>query len=140
MKLYWIDNESRYVHRLSDIPKGNEVVVHEIPTDLSGLMAHLNELHKIIAEKPVEQVIGDFHPAMLETSEEVVFPAEPGPVFEPLPAPVPRDMSAGAVLARMDQPGIDVDGVVEAIAKAKGYALRRYSGAVAVRFEEMSKK
>lgn len=46
MKLYWIESEHRYVHRKDDIPKGANSEVHDIPTDLAGLMGFLNELHQ----------------------------------------------------------------------------------------------
>lgn len=51
------------------------------------------------------------------------------------PASAQRDMSACATLARMDNPGIDVDGICETIGKAKGHALKRYAGAVAIAFQ-----
>jgi hypothetical protein len=47
-------------------------------------------------------------------------------------------MSASAALARMDNPGIDVDGICETIGKARGYALKRYAGAVAIAFQGLA--
>ena len=64
----------------------------------------------------------------------VVPPADP-----PRPAPVPLPLDAASVLARMDNPALDLDGIIEAIALMRGgYALKRVAGAVAVRFEELS--
>ncbi|WIW89604.1 hypothetical protein K3M67_06500 [Sphingobium sp. V4] len=51
---------------------------------------------------------------------------------------VERDMSASATLARMDNPGIDVDGICEAIGRARGYALKRYAAAVAIAFQVLA--
>jgi hypothetical protein len=52
MKLYFITAEHRYVHRQSDIPKGADFRVDEVPTDLAGLMSHLNVLHQQMKEPP----------------------------------------------------------------------------------------
>jgi hypothetical protein len=49
-----------------------------------------------------------------------------------------RDMSAEATLSRVDNPGVDVDAIVETIGKADGYALKRYAGAVALAFREIA--
>lgn len=49
-------------------------------------------------------------------------------------------LDAASVLARMDNPDLDLDAIVEAIAVMKGgYALKRVAGAVAIRFEELSR-
>lgn len=49
-------------------------------------------------------------------------------------------MDASAVIARMDNPGGKIDDVIEFIAKMRGgHALKRVAGAVAMRFEELSK-
>lgn len=53
------------------------------------------------------------------------------------PASIARAMDAAAILSRTDNPGVDVDATVEIIAKAKGYALKRYAGAVAVAFHAL---
>lgn len=143
MKLYWIEQESRYVHRLSDLPKGTEPVVHDIPTDLAGLMGLLNELHaKAVVETKeqasdpvgVEEMFPDGDP--IDTAPERIVHA--------LPAPEPdytqsRYSDAASQLARIDNPGVPVDQIVETIGKSSGYALRRYSGAVATRFQELAK-
>lgn len=58
MKLYFLIDEKRYVHRQSDIPKGADFEPQDIPTDLAGLMAHLNALWKNFqgAEAPSTEV------------------------------------------------------------------------------------
>jgi hypothetical protein len=57
-----------------------------------------------------------------------------------LPKPGKLDMDAGAVLARLDGGGPIVDQIVKAIHEAKGYALRSFAGAVAVRFQRLSER
>lgn len=58
------------------------------------------------------------------------------------PAPdaprTPVETTTEATLSRIDNPGIDVDGIVEIIGAAKGWALKRYSGAVAVAFQMLT--
>ena len=140
MKLYWLEAENRYVHRQADIPKGMEAEPQDIPTDLPSLMAHLNSLHEALAktEQPTYTFIEQVPKAPL-----IDFPPPPPPpsgddglaYVDPDPP-----MSACAVLSRIDNPKIPVDDVVETIGTSKGYALRRYAGAVALRFEELSKK
>lgn len=53
----------------------------------------------------------------------------------------PRDMSAGANLARMEavRQGVDIDLMIETIATAGTATLKRFAGAVAVRFGELAK-
>lgn len=86
----------------------------DVPTDKAGLIAFLNA-------------------------------AAPAPVIvtSPVPAPAPsspRPQDAGSILARLDNPALDLDTVIEAIAAMKGgHALKRVAGAVAIRFEELSR-
>lgn len=88
----------------------------KVPTDKAGLIAYLNE----------------HLPAP-------VVPERSAVALPPVAAERPiRDMSAGAVLARSDNPGLDVDAVVETIMAASGYALKRFSGAVAVAFQKLT--
>lgn len=76
-----------------------------------------------------------------------VFPDAPEPsvpvasgIEQPRPSPASLPRDAASVLARMDNPALDLDSVVEAIALMKGgYALKRVAGAVAIRFEELSR-
>jgi len=149
VKLYWIESEGRYVHRLSDIPKGEPVDQREIPTDQPGLMAHLNGIAKRALEerRSLMQTIESFKndgpdtPYLDPVREQT--PPEPLPEPEMIPSgfidPDPP-MCATSILSRIDNPKIPVDDVVETIGTSKGYALRRYAGAVALRFEELSKK
>jgi hypothetical protein len=51
----------------------------------------------------------------------------------------PRDNSATAHLSRIDHPGVDVDAMIELIARSDGATLKRFAGAVAVRFAELAK-
>jgi len=66
--------------------------------------------------------------------------AAPPPV-EQLTPPTPSPaQDATSVLARIDNPRLDLHGIVEAIARMKGgYARKRVAGAVAIRFEELSR-
>lgn len=85
----------------------------DVPTDKPGLIAYLNELA----------------PA----------PRQSSAAAPPMAAEQPsRDMSAGAVLARSDNPGLDVDGIVEAIISAKGIAAGRFATAVAIAFQNIA--
>lgn len=70
MKLYFLPDEKRYVHRLSDVPKGVVPEIHDIATDLAGLMEQLNRLHEEIASwkeaannpaHPPAPVVGEIH-------------------------------------------------------------------------------
>lgn len=72
--------------------------------------------------------------------------ATPLPIATPAIAPrieattKPASLDATSVLARMENPGISIDAIVEGIAAMKGgYALKRIAGAVAIRFEELSR-
>jgi len=163
MFLYWLASENRYVHRQSDIPKGVDSERVDVPTDTAGLMAYLNNLvlnrgKPLDHPAPGEQLLTSPEPVtlgdpcncavvttakdaaqVLATGAGVAFEGEPGIVLPQLPEQPRRalPMDAGAILSRIDNPG--VEGVVEAIGKAKGYALRRYAGAVAIRFQELEK-
>lgn len=158
MKLYWLAAENRYVHRQSDIPKGVSAEQQDIATDLLSLMALLNALHRDLAQaKEARDLLGNC--AVADTQEKadaiaatgagvgIEAPEELYPDGDPVeaePEPVvckPRvDMSASGVLSRIDSPGVPVDDVVETIGKAPMYALKRYSGAVAVRFQELANR
>lgn len=134
MFLYWIESERRYVHRKDDIPKGLPIDRVDVPTSTEGLMGYLNGLVATSSLEVVEQEIAELLPSPSVTSEP-----EPAPPPEIVPAREQPPMSAEAVLSRIDSPGVDVEGVVEAIAKARGHALKRYAGAVAIRFHELEK-
>ena len=69
-------------------------------------------------------------------------PAPTGPALVEDQVLTPRRpaFDAASVLARMDNSQLDLDAVVEAIATMSGgYALKRVAGAVAIRFEELSR-
>lgn len=144
---------------------GNDYESIEVPTDKPSLLTWLNEFdvrpgaapvrEQTPAPEPVEAPPAPdreqpteidptkMRPAQLERFEAVArklgwTPPGETPPPPPAPEPAPRkitDMSATATLSRMDNPGVDVDGICETIGKAKGWALRRYAGAVAVAFQ-----
>lgn len=85
----------------------------DVPTDKAGLLAFLND------NAPPPQI------------------AAPAP---PPPPPSPPALDAASILARMDNPEVCIDAIVEGIAHMKGgYALKRVAGAVAIRFEELAR-
>lgn len=98
----------------------------EVPTDKAGLLAFLNE-----------NALGPLAPIDPPSAP----PVAGVPIvqaFAPAAAPLPLD--AISVLARMDNPALSIDAMVEGIARMKGgYALKRVAGAVAIRFEELSR-
>lgn len=92
----------------------------EVPTDKTGLIGFLNE-------------------------NALAIPARPAPTPPTVPTPaiethLEAALDATSVLARMDNPGLGIDAIIEGIAAMKGgYALKRVAGAVAIRFEELSR-
>lgn len=94
----------------------------DVPTDKAGLLVFLNENAPAITQ-----------------------PGAPPPPLPPTaatqpPAPAPLVLDATSILARMDNPGLNIDAIVNGIAALKGgYALKRVAGAVAVRFEELAR-
>lgn len=75
-------------------------------------------------------------------------PLAPTPPVAPAPAiplhveatAAPKALDSASVLAQMDNPSLSIDTIVEGIAAMKGgYALKRVAGAVAIRFEELSR-
>lgn len=75
------------------------------------------------------------------SAEPAPAPASAAPPPGEQTSPLPHfAFDAASVLARMDNPLLDLDAIVEAIARMKGgYALKRVAGAVAIRFEELSR-
>ncbi len=95
----------------------------DVPTGKAELIAFLNENA----------------PGTPATPASPPAPAAP-PVEQLRPAPAPLPLDAASVLARMDNPALDLDAIIETIARMKGgYALKGVAGAVAVRFEELSR-
>lgn len=90
----------------------------DVATDKAGLIAFLNE-----------------------TAPASPVPSLP-PVAPPPSPPLPSHaLDAGSILSRLDNPTLDLDGIVEAIAAMQGgHALKRIAGAVAMRFEELSRR
>ena len=62
----------------------------------------------------------------------------PDPVNDPAPLSTPTDSTADVQLSRMENPGLDIDGIVEFTANATGYALKRIAGAVAAAFSRLA--
>lgn len=98
----------------------------EVPTDKPQLLAFLNG-HRVGASRRVEE----------RTERLEAPPVAPRPLSTPTAPPRP-DMTASAILARMDNPKEDVDGTIERIAKSKGHALKRYAGAVAMAYQGLA--
>lgn len=136
MFLYWLAAERRYVHRQSDIPKGVESERVDVPTDTAGLMAYLNSLVKIEADP--NPAPGEMPLAAIPISADTPI-GEIEEVKEVFIDNKPVPMNAIALLSRVDSPGVNVEGVIEAIAKARGYALARYASAIAIRYQELDK-
>lgn len=59
---------------------------------------------------------------------------------DPAAPRTPVETTTEATLSRIDNPGVDVDGIVEIIGASTGWALKRYSGAVAVAFQMLTTK
>lgn len=108
----------------------------EVPTDKDGLMAFLNRA-KIAPANAVGAP-----PVITAPEPEVEVEVEDDIADllgeEPVAPPRAVDMSASGTLSRMDNPDIRVDDVVEAIGKSKMHALKRFAGAVAMRFQELA--
>lgn len=95
-----------------------------VPVDKDGLIGYLNALRSASSiATAVQRPQADYSPEAVERNGG--FPAS-------------CDMSATASLSRMNNPSMDVDGIVEAIMTAKDYALKRFAGAVAVAFKNLS--
>lgn len=164
MLAYLIPTENRFARTKGEAAKlgfGDET---DIPLDKDGLLAFINDLLHQIALAKADSAYRDEAPLPLADSlmvssgamdakdvlskDQVRVVNHTGESFEGtreqaagwlVPKPKP-DFSATAVLARSDNPGGSIDMIVEAIAKMKGgAALKRVAGAVAVKFEELSK-
>lgn len=108
----------------------------EVPVDKDGLMAFLNR-----AKIAPANAVGA--PPAITAPEPEPEPDDIADLLGEEPAPSPpvsraADMSASGILSRMDNPDIRVDDVVEAIGKSKMHALKRFAGAIAMRFQELA--
>ncbi|WP_242098161.1 hypothetical protein [Sphingomonas sp. CROZ-RG-20F-R02-07] len=132
MKLYrlTIDNRAQYVGTQADAratkrETGQTWAEVEVPTDKAGLIAFLNE-NAVAMPAPL-------------APKPPTTPAPAIPLHVEATAP-PKALDATSVFARMDNPSLSIDVIVEGIAAMKGgYALKRVAGAVAIRFEELSR-
>jgi len=120
----------QYYVRQSDIPKGVVTERVDVPTDANGLAVYLSA----ISQPPVAVPAPD----QIVVTTPVGEVAEVAEVFID-DKPIRPPMNAIALLSRVDSPGVNVEGVIEAIAKARGYALARYAGAIAIRYHELEK-
>lgn len=126
MRLY-ASPDGRWTGTQADAKKLGKYAEIDVPTDKPGLLAWLNSR----AEKPSPTLPPP--PVVAEPDDIADLLGE-----EPAPSPVARDTSASATLSRIDNPDIRVDDVVEAIGKSKMHALKRFAGAVAMRFQELA--
>jgi hypothetical protein len=102
---------------------------HAVPTDKQGLMDYLNRIAGC-------QKAG----ATRDSGPEAYTDTSPAPPNAPRAVSVGRDMSAKAMLARIDAPeGVDVDKIGEIILKSNGYVLASFAEAVAMRYGMLAK-
>lgn len=129
MLAYLIPTENRYVRTQGEAKKLGFGEATDIPTDKEGLLDFVNGLRKELRAQ-FDTPYGDDLPE--ERAEEIAIISG---AIDPEPP-----MSATPVLSRMDNPTLDLDGVIEAIFKMKGgHALKRVASAVALKFEELAK-
>jgi len=142
MQLYWLEGDRQYVRTQTEAIKSKQKWhMDDLALDKDSVIEHLNHLHRQINNEP-SPVVSETTTPCPEASPcpecpEIIVPKMP-PIFETV-API-TDLSAGATLSRMDHPEHNVDKLVELIAISKGQALRRFAGAVAVRFEQLAQK
>lgn len=136
MDYYFLKDDQRYVATQGEAIKSKQPWEKvEIPTDKKGLLAWANDKE---AEVRSYKRLFEMKPSEpCPESQATSTPSEPETAPQRAPAP---DFSAKAVLSRMDNPGTDVDTICETIGKAKGYALQRYAGCVAVAFQALESK
>lgn len=166
MNVYWLIEKRRYVRTQGETKGQGPWEKREIDTAQPALIAFLNELleqqdqalsatetvaHAAAMVEPAEDVAA-LHAQIAKLREDLrkvgaayrELQAKAIPAAAPPPPPAepgaPKSMGAEAVLSRMDNPGTDVDAIVETICKSKGYALKRFAGAVAVAFQSLSGK
>lgn len=60
------------------------------------------------------------------------------PDRDPAPQSTPTDSTADVQLSRMENPGVDIDSIVEFVSSSTGYALKRVAGAVAAAFGRLA--
>jgi hypothetical protein len=119
MKLYFLLDEKRYVHRQSDIPKGARHETRDIPTDLAGLMAHLNEIEA--RNCPVVDTVEEADAALAQGSGVAIDFAESEPIS----------------VAAQQMRQLDVE---DAIQRANPVELNAYATNVFDRFKDLMKE
>lgn len=142
MLAYLVPTENRFVRTQGEARKLGFGEATEIPTDKNGLLNFVNEMlsehaRQLREAKGDTAYVDDAPPHSVAEANPVHDTPEPP---KPSEKPAERDFGATAVLSRMDNPKLDIDAVIEHIAKMKGgHALKRVAGAVSMRFEELSK-
>jgi len=119
MKLYYIFTEHRYVHRQADVPKGTPHEVRDIPTDLAGLMAKLNDFE---ADR------------QLEREHWKAARAEAEQVYDEMPV---EDKADTPTFIQQAEQQITVE---EAIQTATPHQLAKYAENVCWRIKELAGK
>jgi len=125
----------------------------EVPTDKDGLMAFLNRAkiapQNAVGAPPVVTAPGktfEYEGQLgVEDADDISDLLGGEPTHQPatirtgLPSEAfqPAPTTAERVVSQIDTPGIEQ--IVEVIATSKGQSLRRFAGAVAVRFAELGK-
>ena len=137
MRLY-VTPAGQWAGTQADAKKLGQFAEVDVPTDKPGLLAWLNEQRVgDTGQRGCCPYMGTRQCECGQEPDDIAdLLGEPEP--EPVAAPRPVDMTASAILSRMDNPDIRVDDVVEAIGKSKMHALKRFAGAVAMRFQELA--
>lgn len=133
MKLYIANGV--YVGTQAEARKADKLFTQvEVPTDKDGLIAYLNA-HQVDRDVHHQQVADGPFAQEPDDIADLLGEPEPEPVAPP-PPPRPA-LTAGNIVSAIDTPGIEQ--MIEVIATSKGQSLRRFAGAVAVRFAELAK-
>lgn len=94
-----------------------------VPVDKEGLIAHLNSHARPIRQVPDAEIVQRNDGEAQREAARRMTPA--------------RDMSASAVLSRMDGP-TNIDEMCETICKSSGHPLKRYAASVACAFARLA--
>lgn len=110
----------------------------EVPTGKKELMEFLTFFGVDVYKLPAGTTVST--PAV----DVAALRAEHNPDAPDLPPPAPPKLPADGAseatrqIAKMDNPGLDVDGIVEIICNSKGHALKRFAGAVSTAFSALA--
>lgn len=113
-------------------PKAFEATkTREVPTAKADLMEFLNFYALDVYR------LGDQANAVVAAAPEQVDVDALRALHNPS-APRPSTLSADRVLSQMDHPGVDIEGMIAFICNSKGTALKRFAGAVAMAFQQLT--